>query len=114
LAIAPSRRINFADELVRLGYCVVYRSDLPGHDFEINGQAWELQTLNSGSVTAVSNALREGLPQGQGRVIVDGRAAGLTYETAAQAIAERQRFGTLTGAVDIRILLGDGREYRWL
>ena len=79
----------------------------------INDLPWELETLNSGSVTAVSNALRRCLPQGQGRVIVDGRKVGLTYETVVGAMAERQRFGTLAGAVDIRILLGDGREYRW-
>jgi len=34
-------------------------------------------------------------------------------ETVVRAMAERERFGTLAAAADIRILLSDGREYRW-
>ena len=87
--------LDFAKELVGLGYCVVYRTDQEGNDLVINDVEWELKTLNSNSVAAVDNALRTGIPQGKGRVIIDGRKAGLTYETAVRAIAEREKYGRL-------------------
>jgi hypothetical protein len=84
------------------------------------GTVTEFKTLKRPSPNAVSkrleDAVDQNLPHGNGHVVIDGRAAGLT-ETAARAgqadyVRRRQKDGKPL-ADQVTIILADGRGISW-
>jgi hypothetical protein len=110
LGKAKQTELTYADELAGRGYDVTVRgTSAQGGDFIVNGLEWELKTLNSGSQTAVIRNIKEGIAQGNGRVIVDGRAAGLTHGDALRALDRLRGSGALSNATEIVIETRSGR-----
>ncbi|MCG8420498.1 MAG: hypothetical protein MJE77_21395, partial [Proteobacteria bacterium] len=113
LGKAHPSELSFADELAGRGYDVVVRGKhTAGADFLVDGIQWELKTLNAGTISAVRQNLRKGLKQGDGRVFIDGRAAGLSHGNAIRAVQQHARAGRMGRAVEVRVLSRSG-EYVW-
>ena len=85
-----------------------------------DGTVTEFKTLNEPTSTAIKDNIRLGtgqvLPHGNGHVVVDGRAAGLTEAVARRGYArlagERAAHGKPMPA-EVTIILGDGRGLTW-
>jgi hypothetical protein len=109
LGKAKQTELSYADELAGRGYDVTVRgTSAQGGDFIVNGVQWELKTLNSGSQGAVINNVQRGLQQSN-RVIIDGRAAGLSHGDALKALERLKGSGSLNNATEIVIETRSGR-----
>ena len=86
---------------------VVRGTSASGADLVVNGIFWELKTLRSASAAAVRRSFKEAIAksQGYGRVIIDGRSAGLTEEIFKEGLASAQRFGYTNGLIEYKIIL---------
>jgi hypothetical protein len=103
LGKAKQTELSYADELAGRGYDVTVRGTAAqGGDLIVNGVQWELKTLNSGSQGAVINNVQKGLKQSN-RVIIDGRAAGLSHGDALRALERLKGSGSLDGAAEVII-----------
>ena len=110
---ALQKEIDFAREQADNGHDVIVRGTAAqGYDYWIDGVKWEYKRLDSSRIEAVRQNLRIGIPQGAGRVIIDGRYAGLKSEDAQAALTQHSSAGRMKNAVEIRVLTIDG-EINW-
>lgn len=110
LGKAKQTELSYAEELAGRGFDVEVRgTGAAGHDLVVSGVPYELKTLTSGSQTAVMGNVERGLAQGGGRVIIDGRAAGLSHGDALRALDRLAGKGSLNGAVEVVIETRSGR-----
>ena len=106
---------DFAEEIALGGKDVIVRGTKEGADFIIDGVHWELKTLESGSKTAVENAIRDMKAQAT-HGFIDARKTSLSLEQAKAALANRERYG-MGNLQEIRLLLRNedscGCEFVW-
>lgn len=76
-----------------------------GADALIDGVKWEIKTINAATNNAVAKNIKKAVKGQSSRVIIDGRAVGLTEEEALKGIerAARDEYS----AVELIILLPD-------
>ncbi len=99
------KELDFANELTEAGYdAKAFGKNHAGADFEIGGVKWEYKALNSGSQNAVRQRIKKGIKQGDGRVIIEGREAGLKVDDAKKAIGELEERGRLEKGREVQIL----------
>ena len=90
----------------RYGSSVFLRGSLvEGADALIDGVKWEIKTINAATNNAVAKNLKKAVKGRSSRVIIDGRAVGLTEAEAMAGIATAGRDGY--SAVELIILLPD-------
>ncbi|MCC7540733.1 MAG: VCBS repeat-containing protein [Deltaproteobacteria bacterium] len=104
--------LEYARELSGRGHDVRVRGrHAAGADFEVDGRMVELKTLKRATRNAVSQAIRGARAQ-SGRIVVDGRAAGLRFRTAVQGVRHRLRHSGPGGITEIRVHSVEG-DYVW-
>jgi hypothetical protein len=81
-----------------------------GADFFVSGIKWELKTLDSATNEAVKNNIKKALKQCN-RVIIDGRAVGLSKEEALRGVG--RAFGVDNVPDELMIILKDGEILTW-
>ena len=102
------KELDFANELAELGKNVTVRgSRAQGGDFLIDGQLWELKSLESGTIKAVRQNLKVAVGQAE-CIFVDGRKAGLTMADAIQAVKEQHHAGRLKTTKQVVIYTTEG------
>lgn len=106
---------DFAEEIALGDKDVIVRGTKEGADFIIDGVHWELKALESGSKTAVENAIRDMKTQAT-HGFIDARKTSLSLEQAKAALANRERYG-MGNLQEIRLLLRNedscGCEFVW-
>jgi hypothetical protein len=86
-------------------------SSTKGADFFIGGTKWELKTPDKPTSNAVKTSIRDGKKQAS-KVVIDGRAGGLTAEEAQSGLARAAGSGG-TMPDKIMIILNDGKVLLW-
>jgi hypothetical protein len=76
-----------------------------GADALIDGVKWELKTLEAATNNAVSNNIKKSMRSQSSRIIIDGRAIGLSEGEAIAGIARAARDGYSPG--ELIVLLPD-------
>ncbi len=110
---AYQKEIDYAKELVRKGHNVVLRGKrAEGGDLIVDGDLWELKTLQSPSINAVRNNIK-GAKKQSPIVVIDGRSAGLSYEVARQAVTASAAAGRM-GEIKKLVVHTVNGDYIWV